>query len=185
MIVGHKIHRAVSNTKGEYFCLLKSQTLGNFTKYFQTNLSYDYLIYNSWHTHGVKNNQQCFGYCFCSDFVFQFWVKIKYLNILAHLSLWAFLVKICPLSVIVVVVGDVVKFSIFHLLLQNHWANFNQTLHNASLGGLFKWRTPSFSRGDNNKIWKINWRILKIFFSRIAGLIPAKLGTMHPWVKGI
>ena len=44
---------------------------------------------------------------------------------------WAFLI-VCPLSVIVVVV--VVNFSHFHLLLQNHRTNFNQTWHKASLG---------------------------------------------------
>ena len=38
---------------------------------------------------------------------------------------WAFLITICPLSVVVV------KFSHF-LLLQNQWANFNQTWHQAS-----------------------------------------------------
>ena len=43
----------------------------------------------------------------------------------------AFLIKICPLFVVVVVV---LNFSHFHLLLQNHWANFKQTYHNASLG---------------------------------------------------
>ena len=43
---------------------------------------------------------------------------------------WAFLIKICPSFVIVVVVN----FSHFHLLLQNHQANFNQTWHKASLG---------------------------------------------------
>ena len=38
------------------------------------------------------------------------------------------------LSVVVVVIVLVVNFSYFHLLLQNHWANFNQTWHNAFLG---------------------------------------------------
>ena len=73
-------------------------------------------------------------------------------HFLAHHSQrlkWAFLIKICPLTVVVVVV--VVNFSPFHLLLQNHWANFNQTWHKASLGdgdsSLFKWRAPSFSKG--------------------------------------
>ena len=76
-----------------------------------------------------------------------------HLTFLAHLSRrlkWAFLIKICPLSVVVVVVV-VVNFSHFHLLLQNHWANFNQTCHKASLGegdsSLFKWRAPPFSKG--------------------------------------
>ena len=52
---------------------------------------------------------------------------------LAHLSRrlkWTFLITICPFSVFVVVVN----FSHFHLLLQNHWANFNQTVHKLSLG---------------------------------------------------
>ena len=43
---------------------------------------------------------------------------------LAHLSRrlkWVFLFKISPLSF----VGVVVNFEHFHLLLQNHWANFN------------------------------------------------------------
>ena len=44
-----------------------------------------------------------------------------------------------------------VNFSRFHLLLQNHWANFNQTWQKASLGegdsSLFKWRAPPFSKG--------------------------------------
>ena len=42
-----------------------------------------------------------------------------------------------------------VNFSNFHLLLQNYWANFNQTWHKASLGegnsSLFKWRTIQFT----------------------------------------
>ena len=39
------------------------------------------------------------------------------------------------LSVVVVVIVDVVViFSHFHLLLQNHWPNFNQTWHKASFG---------------------------------------------------
>ena len=80
---------------------------------------------------------------------------------LAHLSQrlkWAFLIKICPLSVVVVVVIGVVEPRPFpggdsentltklkNLLLQNHWANFNQTWHKTSLGewdsSLFKWRS--------------------------------------------
>ena len=59
-------------------------------------------------------------------------------SFLAHLSRrlkCSFLIKICPLSVVVaVVVVVVVNFSHFHLLLQNHWANSNQTWHKASLG---------------------------------------------------
>ena len=59
------------------------------------------------------------------------WFK-KFLDHLSRRLKWDFLIKICPLSVVVVVVV-VVNFSHFHFLLQNHWANFNQTWHKASL----------------------------------------------------
>ena len=43
-----------------------------------------------------------------------------------------------------------VNFSHFHLLLQNHWTNFNQTWHKAFLGegdsSLFKWSAPPISK---------------------------------------
>ena len=58
--------------------------------------------------------------------------RIFFLLFLAHLNRrlkWACLITICPLSVVVVVVN----FSHF-LLLQNHWANFNQTWYNVFLG---------------------------------------------------
>ena len=74
---------------------------------------------------------------------------------IAHLSRmlkWAFLITICPLSVVVViVVVVVVNFSHFLLLLQNHRANSIQTLQKAALGegdsSLFKWRASPFSKG--------------------------------------
>ena len=48
-----------------------------------------------------------------------------------------------------------VNFSYFRLLLKNHYANFNQTWHKASLGegdsSLFKWRAPPFSKGRNSE----------------------------------
>ena len=44
-----------------------------------------------------------------------------------------------------------VNLSHFHLLLQNHWANFNQTWHKVSFGegdsSLFKWRATRFPKG--------------------------------------
>ena len=43
----------------------------------------------------------------------------------------------------------------------------------------------SFSRGDNYKMVKIHWRNIKIFFSRTTWPISTKLGTKHPWVKGV
>ena len=55
------------------------------------------------------------------------------------------------------------------LLLQNHWVNFDQTWHKASLGGadfsLFKWRATPFSRIDYNELarkWCHHLKILKI-----------------------
>ena len=41
-----------------------------------------------------------------------------------------------------------------------------------------------FSSGDNYEIANIHWLKLKIF-SRTTWPISTKLGTMHPWVKGI
>ena len=91
----------------------------------------------------------------------------------------------CPLSVVVVIL--LVNFSHFYLLL--HWTNFNQTWHKASFvardSSLFKWRVHPFPRGDNYQIAKIHWRNLITSFSRTTEPILTKLGTMHPWVKGI
>ena len=42
-----------------------------------------------------------------------------------------------------------------------------------------------FPRADNYGIAKIHWYNLKILFSRTSGPISTKLGTKHPWVKGI
>ena len=73
--------------------------------------------------------------------------------LLAHLSWklkWAFLIT-CPPSSVCPSVCLSVNFSHFHLLLQNHWANFNQTWHKVSLGkgdsSLFKWRATPFPKG--------------------------------------
>ena len=103
-------------------------------------------------------------------------------DFLAHLSQrlkWAFLIKICQLSVVVVVVVNVVvvNFSHFHLLLQNHWANFNQTWHKASLGAgdssLFKWRVSPFSKERLLQNWK---HIIKFLKSSS----PEPLGQFQP-----
>jgi hypothetical protein len=42
-----------------------------------------------------------------------------------------------------------------------------------------------FHRGDNHKYVKTGWGHLKIFFSRTTGPIFTRLGTDHPYVKGI
>ena len=44
---------------------------------------------------------------------------------------------------------------------------------------------PFLLRGDNYEVEKIHWLNLKIFFSRTTEPISTKLGTKHPWVKGI
>ena len=72
------------------------------------------------------------------------------LSFLAHLSRRSKFVR-CPVVVVVVVVAVVVNFLRFHLLLQNHWANFSQSWHKSYLGKgnlkLFKWRALLFSKG--------------------------------------
>ena len=85
---------------------------------------------------------------------------------------------------------SVCKFSRFHHLFQNHWANFNQTWSKASL---FEGIQFFFSndgrclspREDNYKMVKMHWHLLKIFFFRTTGPILNKLGTEHPCVKEI
>jgi hypothetical protein len=42
-----------------------------------------------------------------------------------------------------------------------------------------------FQRGDYHKNAKMGWGHLKIFFSRTTGPILTRLGTDHPYVKGI
>ena len=45
--------------------------------------------------------------------------------------------------------------------------------------------TRPFPRGDNCEIVRMHCWNLKIFFSRTTQVISTKLGTKHPWVKGI
>jgi hypothetical protein len=83
---------------------------------------------------------------------------------LAHLSWklkWAILIACCPSSICL----SVRKLLHFRLLLQNHWANFNQTWHKSSLGeGILNCSNegdcPS-PRGDNHKRVKIHWNLKK------------------------
>ena len=57
----------------------------------------------------------------------------------------------CLVSIVPPSVHLSVNFLYFHLILKNHWANFNHTLHKASLGDgdscLFKWRAMPFCKG--------------------------------------
>ena len=59
--------------------------------------------------------------------------------------------SVVRLSVCPSVCPSVCKLLHFRLLLQNRWANFNQTWHKSSLGGgdskLLKWRGLPFSKG--------------------------------------
>ena len=68
-----------------------------------------------------------------------------------------------------------VNFPHFHLLLQNHWVNFNQTWHKASLGegdsSLF------YRRAFYCEVVKIHWRT--------TGLISTSHPLKHPWMKEI
>ena len=84
---------------------------------------------------------------------------------------------------------SVCKIFLFGLLLKNQWPILTNlgTKHPWVKGiqvytneGLFP-----FPRGDNCKIVKLHWQHFKIFFSRTDGPISTKLGTYHPWVKGI
>jgi hypothetical protein len=47
-----------------------------------------------------------------------------------------------------------------------------------------KGRSP-LQKGDNHKNVKMGWGHLKIFLFRTIGPILTRLGTNHPWVKGI
>ena len=89
---------------------------------------------------------------------------------LAHLS-----------SVVCQSVRPSVNFSHFHHLLQNYSANFNQTWHNVYMDKA----DSSLSREDNWEIIKINWQLLKIFFSKTTGPILTGLSTNYTCVKGI
>ena len=78
----------------------------------------------------LSNEKRCITLHLANSNILNLCVVFVYF--LAHLS--RRLIMICPLTIVVVGVGVVVNFSHFYLLLQNHWANFNQTWHKASLG---------------------------------------------------
>ena len=93
---------------------------------------------------------------------------------LAHLSLSDQNLSLSVVVVVVVVVDVVVNFLNFYLLLQNHWANFNQTWHKASSGEgdsscLNEGSRGPFPRGHNYEIWKNFDEIKKKLSSRTTG----------------
>ena len=112
------------------------------------NLIYMYMVFmNS----SLKNPSKlpCLSYWFVSSCVVG--ILSLFLVLFSWRLKWAFLIKICLLSAVVIVVDIViVNFSHIHFLLQNHWTNFIQTWHKASLGNedssLFKWRAQPFSK---------------------------------------
>jgi hypothetical protein len=57
------------------------------------------------------------------------------------------------------------------------WMKGIQVCSNKGSGPLQRW--------DNHKNVKMGWSHLKIFFSRTTRPILTRLGTNHPWVKGI
>ena len=110
--------------------------------------------------HGCMNMRECVWYIHDSDTTLTFDIKSKFKGFMTWFCAQLFSSPELKaqvsfsnqnLFVVVIVVGVVVNFSHFHLLLQNHWANFNQTWHKASLGegnsSLFKLRAPPFSKG--------------------------------------
>ena len=76
-----------------------------------------------------------------------------------------------------------VNFSHFHLLLQNHWANFNQTWHKASLDeGDVQMKSHVFQGKIITKyIAKMHYQRIRIF-SRTICLILTNLGINDPWM---
>ena len=83
---------------------------------------------------------------------------------LAHLS-WklkcAFLIACCLSSVCLSSVCPFVNFSHFQLLLQNHWANLNQTWHKAGIQVCSNVGPHLFPRGDNCENVKLYWKYFK------------------------
>ena len=66
-------------------------------------------------------------------------------------------------------------------LLQNHWANFNQTWHKASLGDGFEFVQM---KGPTHEIAKIHWWNNKNFFSRkssIQRISKLIAQSIHTW----
>ena len=92
----------------------------------------------------------CWNVTIKKVFVFCF----SFLDYLSWKFKWAFLIDCRPSSVCRSVFLPVClpseNFSHVRLLLQKHWANFNQTRHKGSLGeelsSLFKWKTTLFSK---------------------------------------
>ena len=114
----------------------------------------------------------------CENMVLSFTVRKRALSFLAHLSWklkWAFLITCRSSSV-----RSSVNFSHFHLTTKlgtkYPWVKGIQVCSN-------KEPRPS-QRGGNREIIKMNWQLLKIFFSRTTLLISTKLGTEQVmWIQ--
>ena len=69
-------------------------------------------------------------------------------------------------------------------------SKFQPNLALSNLGwmdsSLYKWRAKPLFKGDNSKLTKIHqYDCMKTFKKIIFSRISIKLGTKHPWVKGI
>ena len=131
-------------------------------------------------------NTQVMAFCYKNALlltIFKSALKCKYkfaLNI--HLIIETFVLQHCRLSAVFNLTKmklkwvflipcrpSVRKSSHFHLLLQNHWANFKQTWpKHFRVKGIQvnsnKGDHVLFSRGDNYEIAKIRWRNLDLLF---------------------
>ena len=80
-----------------------------------------------------------------------------------------------------------INFSHFHLFLQNHWANFNQTWYEASLakGNLFLQMKGQafFPKRENNEIAKIHCRKFKNLLSRTTANFNQHKAPLGEWVQ--
>jgi hypothetical protein len=150
-----------------------------------------YNIHNLWQLSYKRKrmNRVCLQYCKRKqDILFFFFFlhhfdfkKIQVAQFLADLSWklkWAFLIACRPSSVCPSVLRLSVRLLHFQLL-QNCWANFNQSWHRLSLGKgsseLYKWRKPPFPRGDNSERVKIHWKFFLKFSGEPAGQFQSNL----------
>ena len=116
-------------------------------------------------------------------------VRYFFFKFLAHLSwklMWTFLITYRPSSLC----PSVCKLFTFSSFSQEPLGQFQPNLAQSILGWrefkfFFSNEGPRpFPKGDYYEIVKIHWRNYKIF-SRTTEPISTKLGTKHPWVKGI
>ena len=113
--------------------------------------------------HGIESLKKLFDLIYCAKMIIHLRVKLYVLKMSFEIDIsiqWVFSSPELKaqvsfsdrlLSVVCLSVCPSVNFSHFQLLFQNHWTNFNQTWHKASLGGgdsiFFKCRATPSSKG--------------------------------------